>query len=446
MFFTPYIEHGRTEEGLKLGRVSLQTAEWSTSAAHAGYITINKTYNTNFFFLHVPAQAETSSTPLVMWLQGGPGRSSLFGHYVENGRIGLDKHGNFYERNRTLQKHFSVIYLDQPVGAGYSFTDNVNGFARSLEDIAHDVFDFLRQFLLLFPRYAGRDFYVAGESYGARSALAIAHRFLTYRSHTPDLKLQGISLGVAFIAPFFIQMNTATYLRNFGLLDQTGHQIYSQAFEKIDKLVAEGNIAEALYVFSKTAYASSNPSDPTLFQKLTRFQYDGNAVQARVPREFHQFKKLVNSADFKKNMHVGVNTTYRGSDMLISTNLAADNFRDVSDMLIDVLNSYRVLTYFGQFDPVFSAATAEAFFRTLRWNNASVFRESVQRPWWVNLEDEDFAGYYKEAGRFLYAVMLGAGHYTGLDRPDALNELLYRFIADKPLLKKSEAGPGPGNY
>ncbi|XP_049513175.1 venom serine carboxypeptidase-like isoform X2 [Dermacentor silvarum] len=103
--------------------------------------------------------------PLLLWLQGGPGKSSLFGQFLENGPLGIDPSGNLYYREHTLLKEFNIIYLDQPVGSGYSFDKNEK-YPSSLEQASNHVITFLEQFLEIFREYKDRDFYIAGESYG----------------------------------------------------------------------------------------------------------------------------------------------------------------------------------------------------------------------------------------------------------------------------------------
>ncbi|KAK8778514.1 hypothetical protein V5799_020145 [Amblyomma americanum] len=64
--------------------------------------------------------------PLLLWLQGGPEKSSLFGQFLENGALGIDASGKLYYRNHTVIKRMNVIYLDQPAGSGYSLDENQN--------------------------------------------------------------------------------------------------------------------------------------------------------------------------------------------------------------------------------------------------------------------------------------------------------------------------------
>lgn len=116
--------------------------------------------------------------PLLLWLQGGPGKSALFGLFLENGPLGIDAKGKLYRRQTTLRNFANVIYLDQPAGSGFSFTASSRGFAETLEDCSLGIKEFLRQFLIMFPEYKGRNFFAAGESYGGmfRETRAYPHR------------------------------------------------------------------------------------------------------------------------------------------------------------------------------------------------------------------------------------------------------------------------------
>nr|XP_025728871.1 probable serine carboxypeptidase CPVL isoform X7 [Callorhinus ursinus] len=55
LFLTPYIEAGRLEEGK--GRSMVPPFPGSNVKSYAGYLTVNKTYNSNLFFWFFPAQS-----------------------------------------------------------------------------------------------------------------------------------------------------------------------------------------------------------------------------------------------------------------------------------------------------------------------------------------------------------------------------------------------------
>ena len=51
-----------------------------------GFFTVNATTGSNMYFWFFPAQSGDANAPVVVWLQGGPGASSLFGLFGEIGK------------------------------------------------------------------------------------------------------------------------------------------------------------------------------------------------------------------------------------------------------------------------------------------------------------------------------------------------------------------------
>ena len=77
LFLTPFIESGEIDKARILSQVDLQP-DYSFPS-YSGYLTVNKTHDSNLFFWFFPAQNGDINAPFLVWLQGGPGSSSLFG-------------------------------------------------------------------------------------------------------------------------------------------------------------------------------------------------------------------------------------------------------------------------------------------------------------------------------------------------------------------------------
>lgn len=104
--------------------------------------------------------------PVILWLQGGPGTSGLVGLFVEHGPYILHSNKSADLREHTWAREFSVIYVDNPVGTGFSFTDDDKGYATNQEEIANNLYSFLNQFFQVYYEYGQNDFYIFGESFG----------------------------------------------------------------------------------------------------------------------------------------------------------------------------------------------------------------------------------------------------------------------------------------
>ncbi len=114
---------------------------------------------------------------MVLWLQGGPGGSSLFGFFVEHGPFFVRKDGSVGRRTTSWALHFNMLYVDQPAGTGFSFTEDEAGYAENQDDVARDLYEALRQFYIMFPMLRDNDLYVTGESYGGKSRIYLqAHQ------------------------------------------------------------------------------------------------------------------------------------------------------------------------------------------------------------------------------------------------------------------------------
>ena len=85
---------------------------------------MNETHQNTLFFWFFPAQSKGSEAPLILWLEGGPGWSSMYGLFKENGPflIGWDP---YYEKPSLLNniytwsKNHNMLYIDNPVGTGF---------------------------------------------------------------------------------------------------------------------------------------------------------------------------------------------------------------------------------------------------------------------------------------------------------------------------------------
>jgi carboxypeptidase C (cathepsin A) len=118
------------------------------------------------WFWFFEARHNPSTAPLALWLNGGPGSSSMVGLFQENGPCtfnnvpGSEPVSNPYSWNEAA----NMLYVDQPVGVGFSYgSDTV---VNSTVTAAPFVWKFLQAFYDYFPEYNNHQFGLFTESYG----------------------------------------------------------------------------------------------------------------------------------------------------------------------------------------------------------------------------------------------------------------------------------------
>ena len=105
------------------------------------------------------------TSPLLLWLNGGPGCSSLFGMLAEIGPVISDNFsGNFKKNEYSWNTHINLLFIDQPAGVGFSKASDPD-FLWTDDVTAENLLYGIKEFLNLFPELKSRSFYVWGESY-----------------------------------------------------------------------------------------------------------------------------------------------------------------------------------------------------------------------------------------------------------------------------------------
>ncbi|GJJ10264.1 hypothetical protein Clacol_004490 [Clathrus columnatus] len=151
-------------------------------------------------------------SPWAIWLNGGPGSSSLIGLFLEASgslvypiRVNLSgsklfQHGPCLITNEfslasnpsSLHTLFDVVYIDQPVGTGFS-TSSAKGFIVDEDEMGRDFMGFLTNLVAVFPSLATRPLYLIGESYAGTYIPYITKAY--FGMEKPPVKIQHTVIG-----------------------------------------------------------------------------------------------------------------------------------------------------------------------------------------------------------------------------------------------------------
>lgn len=164
-----------------------------------------------FWWLHyTTATTVPTDRPLILWLQGGPGSSSTgYGNFEILGPLDLDLN----ERNFTWVNTHNVLFVDNPVGTGFSYVDHNRYLTKDNKQIARDLIELLRGFYKALPEFETVPLHIFGESYGGKMAVEFAHE-LYWEIQNGDIKsnLVTVAMGDAWISPIDSTLSWAPYL------------------------------------------------------------------------------------------------------------------------------------------------------------------------------------------------------------------------------------------
>lgn len=143
----------------------IPTLPFRTKNSWAGLIPITPGKDTSFYFYLWGNDGVTSAEEIVIWLNGGPGCSSLFGMTTESGPfLYTDQRQGPIVNQYSWTKEAIMLYVELPIGVGFTNGQYIN---TNEEVLAEQFASFLENFFTIFTELKGKKIFIAAESYAA---------------------------------------------------------------------------------------------------------------------------------------------------------------------------------------------------------------------------------------------------------------------------------------
>lgn len=138
---------------------SKSSSKKKTTAATAAASSLSTSTSTN----------NSTKTPIVIWLQGGPGSSSLLGAFFEMGRYVIQDggDGSLHRNPESWTRDSAMLFVEYPLGVGFSLAGS-RRLPPTSAAAAVDLVSGLQNFFEERPQLAGRPLVLAGESYAGK--------------------------------------------------------------------------------------------------------------------------------------------------------------------------------------------------------------------------------------------------------------------------------------
>ncbi|GKV19791.1 hypothetical protein SLEP1_g30010 [Rubroshorea leprosula] len=172
-----------------------------------GYIGVGESERVQLFYYFIESERNPKDDPLVLWLTGGPGCSALSGLIYEIGPFTFNyANSSGYKPTLMLNpyswtKVASFIFLDQPVGTGFSYSTTSDGYYIGDISSAAQTSEFIRKWLMNHPEFLTNPLYIAGDSYSGMTVPVILQDLSNgteIGQQPPPPNIQGYILGNPF--------------------------------------------------------------------------------------------------------------------------------------------------------------------------------------------------------------------------------------------------------
>lgn len=402
---------------------------------YSGYIEVDSTTRRNLHYWFVESQGDPEKDPLVLWLNGGPGCSSLDGLLYEHGpfKFAQSKNPELYPNPYSWNKVANVLYLESPAGVGFSWS-NDQYVGNNDPKTALNNYNFLKLWFKKYPQYTKNDFWITGESYAG-----------VYVPSLANVLLNGI-LNKSFVIPFKGVMVGNGVSNADGETDLNvpisflaGHGILSVKMnEDIQKLCININSPPCQHILGE-AYAFMNGIN------LYGIYYDCAGQRPMLQGDFpfsvpvtgqvpcidsSHANTFLNNPDVKKAIHV--NETISWS--ICNDRINGGYFR-TPDSMVPIFqtllkNKLRVLIYSGDTD------FAVPYLDSQYWTSHAGLR--VSKPWaqwhFTDGRGPQVAGMVTEYSEGLtFATIRGAGHMVPQFAPIPAYKMFSNFLKGRPL-------------
>ncbi|KAL7606260.1 hypothetical protein Lser_V15G18898 [Lactuca serriola] len=389
----------------------------------AGYITVDSKAGRALFYYFVESPHNSSTKPLLLWLNGGPGCSSFgYGAMEELGPFRVNSDGKTLYRNHYAWNNVAnVLFLESPAGVGFSYSNRSSDYTTGDKQTAKDSYTFLINWLERFPEYKTRDFFITGESYAGHYVPQLASLILSENKKTNGtvINLHGIAIGNAWLDDDTVYQGKLDYLWTHALMSDEAnagikrycYNVSGYSQEKCYHYVSQG-LSEVGRIDIYNIYA---PLCDGTTQKLESI----GSVKNFDPCSSRYVSSYLNRAKVQEALHAR-NTSW--------SHCGDYDWTDSPTTVLPTINQLiaygiKVWIYSGDTDGMIPVTSSR-----YSVNKLKLPIETAWRPWYYNGEVGGYVVGYKGV---LLTTVRGAGHAVPSYQPERALLLISSFLHGK---------------
>ncbi|PIA29427.1 hypothetical protein AQUCO_06000059v1 [Aquilegia coerulea] len=421
-----------------------------------GYVSVDDSNDVQLFYYFVKSENNPTEDPLIVWFTGGPGCSVLTALMFENGPLYF-KHAKYNGSLPTLMlnpnswtKISNILYVDAPVGTGFSYSRSLEGSFTSDTKSAKQSYIFIRKWLMHHPEFFSNPLYICGDSYAGMVVPIIVQDISDgiEIGHKPSINLKGYLLGNPATDRHAELNSQIHFFHHMGILSdellESAKKHCKGEYVKVDP--SNVQCIKDLQAVSQCT-AKLNPShilEPSCGQvwtpKCKKIIRDRNLLEKNLCSNLISLPPIpllkcrnyghmlsyywANNDGVRKALNVRKGTVQEWTRCNLDGINYLKNVKTSTGYHLSISKRhYRSLIYSGDHDANVPFFNTQTWIRSL---NYSIIDE--WRPWFV---DGQIGGTY--ANQMTFATVKGGGHTAPEYRPNECFNMFKRWLSYEPL-------------
>lgn len=421
-----------------------ETVRFLEPAGHyGGYFSINGTEDGHLFYLYFENRFHNPDAPLMLWTNGGPGCSSFYGLFMENGPYLIQDDLSLAWNSYGWDIGHDILFLDHPLSVGYSY-GGPNDTVTKEEQVAEHLLQFFYSFFDAHPKVRSKPLYLAGQSFAGHYLPAIATRIMDANSRNPryQIRLEGMALGDPWTNPSLQFRSYPYYEYEVGLIDETEKEEMATTWKFCDfdmQLCDPANedfseeVCQVGYEFCNSVLFYP------IFSHYPTINYYDIRSECLVDGCYNVTKlnAFMNLPEVKQRFDIPETFEWKDCNDAVYFDLYWDCSTDSTPLIADLLdNGVRLLVYVGDQDLICNRIGVRDWINAMNWTGSNAWNETETKAWIVEGEQ---AGLVTSSGLLTLLNIADCGHMVPSDQPAVAFEMIHTFTSNQTWETTDEA-------
>eukprot|EP00210_Caulerpa_lentillifera_P004885 g4661.t1 len=410
---------------------------------YAGYYSIDGTKDGHIFYMYFENRNKDPDAPFVFWTNGGPGCSSFFGLFLENGPYEIQEDLSLCWKEYGWDVGHNIVFVEQPIGVGYSYSSSSEDQVTTEEQVGDNMVQFFYAFLKAHPELAKKDLFISGESFGGHYLPAIAKSILKANAEKKEihLNLKATIIGNPWTNP-------ASQFRSYPYYAQQNELITKRQRHRMLKslypcqfrlLLCDLSFGFLQKSVCNTAYDFCNS---VLFEPILTYNpllnyYDIRRSDCYIAGCYNikLMTRFLNTPAVQAKIGADKSIQWEDCKNSVWDNLDYDLSKDTSHVVGDILDAgIKVFVYAGDQDLICNYLGNERWVNRMRWKGARDWASAKEVDW---ISERKFAGTVRQTDLLTFMRVYNSGHMVPMDQPAIALDMLTTYTRGRPFKSQS---------